>query len=318
MKALIIGKNDAEQRLDKFITKTVKPLPISLMYRYIRTGHIKLNGKRCKNFTMLHEGDELKFFIPDEFFAKPDVRYPFLQAKRSLNILYEDDHILLADKSVGLIVHSDEDSAGDTLIDRIQKYLYEKGDYNPDDEHSFAPALVNRIDRNTGGLVIAAKTAAALRILSQKMKDREIDKRYLCIVHGKLPKKEDVLTGYLEKNTDQNRVYISKTPAKDARSIRTKYRVIAEKETYSLLEVELLTGRTHQIRAHLASIGHPLLGDGKYGTNALNKKSGYKTQALYSYKLTFRFTTDAGELNELNNRTFEVRDIGFVLDFYSR
>lgn len=316
MKAFIIKKNDAEQRLDKFIAKTVKRMPVSLMYRYIRTGHIKLNGKRCKNFTILHERDELKLFIPDEFFAEPDARFAFLQAKSSLNILYEDEHILLADKNVGLIVHSDEDNTGDTLIDRIQKYLYEKGEYNPDEEHSFAPALVNRIDRNTGGLVIAAKTAAALRILNQKMKDREIDKRYLCIVHGRMPKTEDILTGYLEKNADQNRVYISKTPAPGARSIRTKYRVIAEKAPYTLLEVELLTGRTHQIRAHLASIGHPLLGDGKYGTNALNKKSGYKTQALYSYKLTFRFTTDAGELNGLNNRTFEVKDIGFVRDFY--
>ncbi len=317
MKALIVGKNDAGQRLDKFLQKALPRLPVSLMYRYIRTKHIKLNGKRCEISMKLCEGDEIKLFIPDEFFSPHDKSLPFLQAGRKLTVLYEDEHILLADKCVGLIVHSDEENTGDTLIDRIQKYLYDKGEYDPRQEQSFAPALCNRIDRNTGGIVMAAKTAEALRILNEKIKHHEIDKRYLCIVHGHMPKREDILTGYLQKNTDQNRVYISETPVSGARSIKTRYAVLEERPPYSLLEVQLLTGRTHQIRAHMASIRHPLLGDGKYGTNALNKPSGYKTQALYSYKLTFRFKTDAGVLNPLNNRTFEVENVWFADEFRS-
>ncbi|MCI9273520.1 MAG: RluA family pseudouridine synthase [Clostridiales bacterium] len=317
MKTVTIGKNDAGQRLDKFLTKTFPKLPQSLLYKYIRTKRVKLNGKRCQISTRLSEGDLLSLFIKDEFFEEAPAQFDFLKAPKEISVLYEDDQILLVDKKPGLIVHPDEHYHFDSLIARIQHYLYDKGEYNPKEEHSFAPALVNRIDRNTGGIVIAAKTAEALRILNLKMKERELEKYYLCIVHGKLLKKADTLTGYLEKNESQNRVYISTRPTPNTRTIKTKYQVLEERGSFSLLEIQLLTGRTHQIRAHMASIGHPLVGDGKYGTNAQNKATGYKRQALYSYKLIFRFTTDGGILQYLDGKEFTVPTVWFVDDFHS-
>lgn len=316
MKTITIAKNDAGQRLDKFLTKAFPHLPQSMLYKSIRTKRIKRNGKRCAISDRLAEGDVLELYLYDEFLTPAEVRYPFMQASRRLDVAYEDDQLLVVNKPVGLIVHSDDRSFGDTLIDRIQRYLYDKGAYRPDDEQSFAPALINRIDRNTCGLVLAAKTADALRLMNDKVKKREIDKYYLCIVHGHLPQPEATLEGFLEKDEDRNQVFVHDHPLPGGRTIRTKYRVLSEKNGYSLLEIELLTGRTHQIRAHLASIGHPLVGDGKYGTNALNKPSGYKTQALCSYKLTFHFAPDE-LLAPLDGRTVEVKDVWFLPDFYN-
>lgn len=317
MKTFIISKNDSGQRLDKFITKAVPALPKSLMYKYIRTKRIKINSKRGDISTKLNENDVVDMYINDEFFAPSDERYDFLSASKNLDIVYEDENIILLNKKVGLLSHPDETEYNDTLITRVKRYLYEKDDYNPKDENSFAPALVNRIDRNTGGIVIAAKNAESLRILNQKLKDREMEKYYLCVVHGILKKKSGTLIGWLSKDEKKNKVDVFKSEKPGAKEIRTKYEVISEKDGMSLVEVELLTGRTHQIRAHFASIGHPLLGDGKYGTNALNKSLGYKKQFLYSYKLKFTFETDAGCLEYLNGKSFEVRDVWFRAEFLS-
>ena len=316
MKTVVVGANDAGQRLDKFLTKTFPNLPQSMMYKSIRKKDVKLNGKRCEISTRLAGNDVLSLYLKDEFFQARPEQYDFLKAPNRLTVAYEDENLLVLDKQPGLIVHPDETYHFDSLIARVQHYLYEKGEYRPDEENSFAPALVNRIDRNTGGLVLAAKNAETLRILNEKVKKREIKKLYLCVVCGVPQKREATLSGYLEKNEKQNRVYISGRPSEDARTIVTKYRVLAEKKAFSLLEVELLTGRTHQIRAHLASIGHPIAGDGKYGTNALNKASGFPYQALYSYKLKFEFTSDAGLLNGLNGKEIEAKDIWFLKEFY--
>ncbi len=317
MKEFTINKNDAGQRLDKYLTKSFPLLPQSLMYKYIRSKRIKVNGKRSEISYRLQLDDVVSLYINDEFFAPAQPKFDFLGAGKSIKIVYEDENIILVDKPAGLLSHPDESEYVDTAITRVKRYLYEKGEYNPDDETSFAPALVNRIDRNTSGIIIAAKNAESLRILNEKLKNRELHKLYLCVVIGKPKSESGIMTGYLEKNEKQNRVYISTNSTDASKSISTKYKVLGTKKGLSLIEVELLTGRTHQIRAHFASAGTPLLGDGKYGTNEQNKKyGGYKKQFLYSYKLIFDFKTDAGILQYLDKREFTVEDVWFEKAFF--
>ena len=316
MKELTVGKNDAGQRLDRFVAKAVPLLPASLLQKYIRLKRIKVDGKGAKRDTRLLEGNVLQLYINDEFFDKPRAENAYLTVSvPKIHIVYEDENILLADKRPGQAVHPHDGAEyGKTLIDHIQAYLYAKGEWRPREEKSFAPALCNRIDRNTGGIVIAAKNAEALRILNQKIKDRELDKRYLLIVEGKLRPEAGELKGYLFKDAAKNRVYVTRESQPGAKTCVTKYRTLAARQGLSLVECELVTGRTHQIRAQMAAAGHPLLGDGKYGK--LDKASGRKYQALYSYKLTFTFETDAGCLSYLNGKTFQVEDVDFVREWF--
>ena len=316
MKELTVGKNDADQRLDRFLAKAVPLLPASLCQKYIRLKRIKVNGKRAERDTRLQEGDLLQLYINDEFFDMPRPENAYLTVSApKLNIVYEDDQILLADKKPGQAVHPHDGAEyGKTLIDHIQAYLYAKKEWRPREENSFTPALCNRIDRNTGGIVIAAKTAEALRVMNQKIKDREIDKRYLCIVHGTPKPREGTLSGYIFKDAKQNRVYVTEQPQPGSKTAITNYRTLAVKNGLSLVECELVTGRTHQIRAMMASAGTPLLGDGKYGK--LDKRYDRKYQALYSYQLTFRFTTDAGALQYLNGKRVQVAEVEFVNAYF--
>lgn len=288
MKIFEIKKNDSGQRLDKFLSKAVKNMPPSLMYKSIRTKKIKVNRKRAEIGMILNEGDTVQLFLPDELFEpKKDERSIYSHISPTFSVVYEDENIILADKPSGLNVHADDDSDVNDLITQIKAYLYKKGEYDPLSEQSFAPALCNRIDRNTAGIVIAAKNANALREMNAVIKDRSITKKYLCAVHGVPEEKEATLKGHLFKNSKTNTVTVYDSPRRGSKEILTKYRVLGSKNGLSLLEVELLTGRTHQIRAHMSSIGHPLLGDGKYGVNRDDRKDGYKYQALCSYYLRF-------------------------------
>ena len=316
MKEITIGANDAGQRLDRFLSKAVPLLPASLAQKYIRIKRIKCNGARAERDTRLKAGDVLQLYINDEFFDKPREDNAYLTvAAPKLNIVYEDAHILLVDKRPGLAVHPHDGAEyGRTLIDHIQAYLYQKREWRPREENAFTPALCNRIDRNTGGIVIAAKTAEALRVLNQKIKDRELDKRYLAIVEGTPRPLRGSLKGYLFKDAQKNRVFVTDTPQPGSKSCQTNYITLASRNGLSLVECELITGRTHQIRAQFAHAGHPLLGDGKYGK--LDKRYDRTYQALYSYKLTFRFTTDAGALAYLDGKSFQVEQVDFVQTYF--
>ena len=312
MREITIGKNDGGQRLDRFVSKSLPLLPPALLQKYIRLKRIKCNGARAQRDQRLQEGDILQLYINDEFFDKPREDNLFLTLfKPSLDIVYEDENLLLLNKRPGLVVHADETEKVNTLINHIQAYLYQKREWNPRWENAFTPALCNRIDRNTGGIVIAAKNAETLRIINEKIRDREIDKRYLAIVEGTPKPKEGSLKGYLFKDAQKNRVYVTDTPQPGSKTCQTNYKTLASAAGLSLVECELITGRTHQIRAQFAHAGHPLLGDGKYGNGAANRRYGETRQALYSYRLTFDFPTDAGLLEYLRGRSFQVDHVPF-------
>ena len=319
MKELTIGKNDAGQRLDRFVSKSLPLLPSALLQKYIRLKRIKVNGARAQRDQRLQEGDVLQLYINDEFFDQPKEENMFLTLFRpSLDIVYEDENLMLLNKRPGLVVHADETEKVNTLINHLQAYLYQKREWNPRWENAFTPALCNRIDRNTGGIVIAAKNAETLRIINEKIRDREIDKRYLCITVGAPKPAEGKIECFLLKDEKKKQVTVYHKPVPGGKTALTRYRTLEKRGELALLEVELLTGRTHQIRASFADLGCPLLGDGKYGRGEVNKHYSETRQALYSYQLTFTFSTDAGLLNYLNGRTFTVESVPFREKYFGK
>lgn len=312
MRELTIGKNDAGQRLDRFLSKALPLLPPALAQKYIRIKRVKVNGGRAQRDQRLSAGDVLQLYINDEFFDKPSEENLFLTLfKPHLTVVYEDEHLLLADKPQGMVVHADETEKVNTLINHIQAYLYQKREWNPKWENAFTPALCNRIDRNTGGIVIAAKDAETLRVINEKIRDRELDKRYLCITVGRPRKPEGRVECFLLKDEQKKQVSVYHKLVPGGKTAITDYKVLETRGELSLVEIGLETGRTHQIRATMADLDCPLLGDGKYGRGDVNRRYGETRQALYAYKLTFDLPTDAGHLNYLRGQSFTVENVPF-------
>ena len=291
MREFTIGPNDAGQRLDRWLAKTLPLLPAPLAQKYIRIKRVKCNGKGAKRDTRLVQGDVLQLYINDEFFDTPTPENAFLSVfKPQLDIVYEDENLLLVNKRPGLVVHPDEQEKVNTLLTHIQAYLYQKKEWNPRQENAFAPALCNRIDRNTGGIVIAAKNAETLRVMNQKIRDREVEKSYLCIILGAITPPAGRLEGYLLKDEAKKLVSVHKTPVPGGRTAVTLYQTLAQKNGLSLVECDLITGRTHQIRVHMLSIGHPLLGDPIYAPK-LKTPVRIPRLMLHAYSLAFTHPT---------------------------
>lgn len=319
MRILTVNRNDAGQRLDKFLSKAVRGLPASLMYKFIRTKKIKLNRKRCQPNDVLSVGDEIQLFIKDEFFGSPEKDGSvgtLASITPKLNIVYEDENIMLLNKRPGVLVHEDTRGEDNTLVMHLKAYLYQRGEYDPEGEQSFAPAMCNRIDRNTGGIVIAAKNAEALRVMNQKIKDGQVSKFYICAVHGVPHPRSGTLRNWLLKDSESNTVRVSDTPCRGYKEAITKYSVVRAAGDRSLVEIQLITGRTHQIRAQMAHAGYPLMGEGKYAHNREDRAEGYKFQALYAWRVRFDFTGE-DVLSYLSGKEFSLGedDVWFVADF---
>ena len=317
MREFTVGRNDAGQRLDRFAAKVAPLAPDSLIQKTLRRKDVKINGRPARGDARLAEGDTVRIYLPDEFFERPTEDNAWRKiASPRLDVVYEDENVLLVHKKAGVLCHSAGEWTWNTLIANIQAYLRSKGEWDPAAENSFAPALCNRIDRNTEGIVIAAKNAEALRILDEKVRLREMEKTYLCVVMGRPKPPEGRLEGYLFKDAKKNQVYVYDTPHPGAKTAVTEYRTLDTRGGLSLVECELLTGRTHQIRAQFRHAGCPLLGDGKYGSERDNRTFGEKGQALCSWRLKFTFSTPAGGLEYLNGREFRTSVPDFVKKFF--
>lgn len=295
-----IGTNEAGQRLDKFLRKLLKDVPLSAIFKALRKGDVRVNGKKQKEKYSLVEGDivEIKY-IQSKKEKKKFNKVDF----SALQIAYEDENILVVEKWPGVLVHPDAENGEATLTDYVLSYLFNKGEYTPEEELTFVPAPCNRLDRNTSGLVIFGKNFEALKGMNALIRENQVDKFYNTIVKGKI--KDGLYKGYIKKNEETNisKVYSNKIP--DSKEISMKVKTIQTNGAYSFLEIELITGRSHQIRAHLKHLGNPMIGDTKYGDKELNSffynKFGLNYQYLYAYKLIIR--NAEGKLGYLKNKT---------------
>lgn len=308
MEQITVSRNEAGQRLDKLLAKFLREAPKSFLYKMMRKKNITLNGKKVQGNEMLAEGDEIRLFFSEETIQKFRGEAPKLAAvpKTKLAVVYEDEHIILINKPAGMLSQKAEPKDV-SLVEYLISYLIENGSITEKELISFRPAVCNRLDRNTSGLVIAGKSLAGLQTMSSMLKERSVRKYYRCIVKGSMQGSQH-LKGYLVKDTRTNKVRIEQTKGSDpeAKPIETEYQVLASAGGLTLLEVHLITGRSHQIRAHLASIGHPILGDMKYGDNSWNEtyRRSHKVthQLLHAYRL--ELPQIEGTLSYLSGKTF--------------
>jgi len=297
-----IGTNEAGQRLDKFLRKLLKDVPLSKIFKALRKGDVRVNGSKQKENYSLQINDviEIKYIQS----TKEDPKEKFIKVNASgMKITYEDSNILIVEKWPNILVHPDEKGKEASLTDYVLSYLNEKGDYLPENEITFTPATCNRLDRNTSGIVIFGKNFEALRTMNEMIREGKVEKYYNALVKGKI--KDGLYKGYIHKNEEANISKIYDEKVNDSKEIAMEVKTIRTNGAYSLLEIDLITGRSHQIRAHLSHLGAPIIGDNKYGDRKLNSffanKFGLDCQFLYAYKLIFRNTPD--KLEYLNNKT---------------
>ena len=305
MKEFLINENEAGQRFDKYLTKLMKEAPKSFFYKMLRKKNITLNGKKATGNEKLQTGDTVRLFLSDETFYKFSPHETFSYPVIPLDIVYEDDDILLINKPAGMLSQPD-DSHEPSLVEYTIGHLLNFGALKEKDLHTFRPSVCNRLDKNTSGIIAAGKSLAGLQELSVLFHDRTLHKDYLCIVKGVISEKKHI-HGYLHKDHANNKVTVYKTEQPGTQPVDTLYTPLGNNGRVTLLKVRLITGRTHQIRAHLASVGHPLMGDTKYGNNSFNRdcQSRYhlKHQLLHAWQLSFPEMN--GKLARLSNRRFQ-------------
>ncbi|MCR5222437.1 MAG: RluA family pseudouridine synthase [Lachnospiraceae bacterium] len=287
MKEFRVSKDDADQRLDKYCARILKEAPISFFYKMFRKKNITLNGKKAKGNELLRENDVIRFFLSDETFDKflktGENQHAENLSDFSISVVYEDEHVLIVNKPAGILSQkAKEDSV--SMNEYCLAYLQSKGLYDPKDPFAFQPSVCNRLDRNTSGLLLCSKSLQGARLLSKILKDRSVHKYYACIVKGTV-REPFLLEGYLKKDEKSNKVQILEEPAEDADPVKTRVYPVISDGDLSLLKIELITGKTHQIRVHLSSIDHPILGDQKYGDRDLNQKYRCSSQLLHAYRL---------------------------------
>lgn len=307
MERFIVDKNEAKQRLDKLLMKRLNLAPKSFIYKMLRKKNITLNGKKADGREILQINDEIKLFLSDETIDKFTKQIQTTIVEQEFQVVYEDEQILIVNKPVGLL--SQKASGNDiSLVDQIISYLLKTNQITKKQLQTFKPAICNRLDRNTSGLVVAGKTLRSLQVISDLFKKQKINKYYLCIVVGNISRKEKI-SGFLKKDEKTNHVFISKNQTENSTLIKTEYEPIRSNKDYTLLKIKLITGKSHQIRAHLASIGHPILGDYKYGNKKINEllKNKYKlsSQLLHSYEL--EFPEEKNEFQYLSGKKFQAK-----------
>jgi len=312
MKNFIITANDNLKRIDNFLMKILPQLSRNEIFALLRNNKVKVNRKKIKYDFRLSFNDSVDIYLNDQYF-KTEINDLFKFTKNDLKIIFEDENILLLNKPIGLITHEDSSEKIHTLLNKLKLYMFESEQWDPKEEQTFEPSLCNRLDRNTSGIVIAAKNIESLRNMNEIIRNNEIKKFYYCVVYNKINKKEDTLYAYHQKNVHKNIVKIISAPQVGYKKIITRYKVIKSTNNYSVLEVELLTGKTHQIRAHLSYLGHPIIGDNKYSNKYIDKDIRFKTQLLVSYKVIFK--ADNEYFKYLNKKEFKLNKIWFLDKF---
>ncbi len=314
MKSFTVSDKENGMRLNRYLMKHVPKLGGGEMYKSLRLKKIKLNGKKCEASSRLASGDVVDIYLQDSYFEKEDYALDFMKASKKLTVIYEDSNIAVVYKPAGILVHADKSEYNDTLINRYLRHLYDAGEYRPEDP--FTPQLCNRLDRGTSGLVVIARNSEALTEADAIIKERYVSKYYLCITVAK-PPKDGVYDAFLRKNEKLNKVEITDAPLHGSKDIHTGIRTVNNKSGLWLVEIDLITGRPHQIRAHLSNLGAPILGDEKYGNVSLNKKYDIRRQALCSYKLAFSDDLSKfKKLDYLRGKTIEFDGIWFVEKYF--